>query len=217
MLTWAVVEVVCAQVLVGFFVKPLNVVDALLPHNPPNLTLLLFPVATVGGAGHGGPRSGGQVGDSPWRGPHVSPLVSLTSVSSCSTFNYIGSHMNKLLSAFEGGDLIQARAIQVLPMRLLLHWSLFLLSNWEFSSRCRSCWVLLWDSVSDVSDSGNRGGILLTVTAGFLWLPGFDVGVNKQLMAEVSGLRLGPPRLPLLQCPLERSQQILQKYRSVFP
>lgn len=44
----------------------------------------------------------------------------LTRVSSCSTFNYLGSHVNKLLSAFERGDLIQARAIQVLPMRLLL-------------------------------------------------------------------------------------------------
>uniref|UniRef100_A0A8C8A6Q2 N-acetylneuraminate lyase n=1 Tax=Oryzias sinensis TaxID=183150 RepID=A0A8C8A6Q2_9TELE len=92
----------------------------------------------------------------------------LTSVSSCSTFNYLGSHVNKLLSAFETGDLIQARALQVLPMRLLL-------------------------------------------------VASFDVGVNKQLMMEVSGLHLGPPRLPLMPCPLERSEKILQKYRSLFP
>uniref|UniRef100_A0A8C8A2P6 N-acetylneuraminate lyase n=1 Tax=Oryzias sinensis TaxID=183150 RepID=A0A8C8A2P6_9TELE len=85
-----------------------------------------------------------------------------------STFNYLGSHVNKLLSAFETGDLIQARALQVLPMRLLL-------------------------------------------------VASFDVGVNKQLMMEVSGLHLGPPRLPLMPCPLERSEKILQKYRSLFP
>ncbi|XP_004067729.2 N-acetylneuraminate lyase [Oryzias latipes] len=88
-----------------------------------------------------------------------------------STFNYLGSHVNKLLSAFERGDLIQARAIQFQMQELL----------------------------------------------SFAMKLGFDVGVNKQLMMEVSGLHLGPPRLPLMPCPLERSEKILQKYRSIFP
>uniref|UniRef100_A0A3Q2Q733 N-acetylneuraminate lyase n=1 Tax=Fundulus heteroclitus TaxID=8078 RepID=A0A3Q2Q733_FUNHE len=35
---------------------------------------------------------------------------------------------------------------------------------------------------------------------------GFDVGVNKQLMTEVSGLFLGPPRLPVMPCPPAHAQ-----------
>ncbi|KAK2835665.1 hypothetical protein Q5P01_016149 [Channa striata] len=46
---------------------------------------------------------------------------------------------------------------------------------------------------------------------------GFDLGVNKQLMNEVSGLCLGPPRLPLMPCPPERAQSIMKKYHSIFP
>ncbi|KAK7889680.1 hypothetical protein WMY93_025240 [Mugilogobius chulae] len=45
---------------------------------------------------------------------------------------------------------------------------------------------------------------------------GFDLGVNKQLMSDVSGLNLGPPRLPLIQCPPDNAKSILQKYHSLF-
>ncbi|XP_013860107.1 N-acetylneuraminate lyase [Austrofundulus limnaeus] len=87
-----------------------------------------------------------------------------------STYNYIGCHVNKLLSAFEKGDLVQARSIQF-KMQELLSYAMKL---------------------------------------------GFDVGVNKQLMSELSGLSLGPPRLPLTPCPHDRIEQITQKYRTVF-
>ncbi|XP_070712239.1 N-acetylneuraminate lyase-like [Pempheris klunzingeri] len=46
---------------------------------------------------------------------------------------------------------------------------------------------------------------------------GFDVGVNKQLMCELSGLRLGPPRLPVMPCPQAQALSIAQKYHSIFP
>ncbi|XP_067270086.1 N-acetylneuraminate lyase [Pseudorasbora parva] len=42
---------------------------------------------------------------------------------------------------------------------------------------------------------------------------GFDVAVNKQVMSEVSGLVLGPPRLPLLPCPVSKAQAIAQKIK----
>jgi len=42
---------------------------------------------------------------------------------------------------------------------------------------------------------------------------GFDVGVNKQVMSEVSGLVLGPPRLPVLPCPISKAQAIAQKIK----
>ncbi|KAM4575063.1 N-acetylneuraminate lyase [Fundulus diaphanus] len=45
---------------------------------------------------------------------------------------------------------------------------------------------------------------------------GFDVGVNKQLMTEVSGLFLGPPRLPVMPCPPAHAQLIINKYHSIF-
>ncbi|XP_048833003.1 N-acetylneuraminate lyase [Brienomyrus brachyistius] len=50
---------------------------------------------------------------------------------------------------------------------------------------------------------------------------GFDVAMNKQLMSTLSGLALGPPRLPLLPCPAqltlsvaERIQQVSREHRS---
>ncbi|XP_041791833.1 N-acetylneuraminate lyase isoform X2 [Chelmon rostratus] len=46
---------------------------------------------------------------------------------------------------------------------------------------------------------------------------GFNLGVNKQLMIEVSGLRLGPPRLPVMTCPPSQALPIVQKYHSLFP
>ena len=49
-----------------------------------------------------------------------------------------------------------------------------------------------------------------------LLILGFDVGVNKQLMSEVSGLSLGPPRLPLLPRPHSPALAIAQKYHSLF-
>lgn len=42
------------------------------------------------------------------------------------------------------------------------------------------------------------------------------MGVNKQLMTDVSGLRLGPPRLPVTPCPPSVAKSVLQKYQSVF-
>uniref|UniRef100_A0A3Q3VJY3 N-acetylneuraminate lyase n=1 Tax=Mola mola TaxID=94237 RepID=A0A3Q3VJY3_MOLML len=88
-----------------------------------------------------------------------------------STYNYIGCHVNKLISAFNNGDLVQARKIQF-RMQELLSYAMKL---------------------------------------------GFNLGVNKQLMIDVSGLNLGPPRLPVMPCPLDRAQAIAQKYLSIFP
>ncbi|XP_056270312.1 N-acetylneuraminate lyase isoform X2 [Pseudoliparis swirei] len=45
---------------------------------------------------------------------------------------------------------------------------------------------------------------------------GFDVGVNKQLMIELSGLSLGPPRLPVTPCPYSHALLIVKKYHHVF-
>ncbi|XP_077440908.1 N-acetylneuraminate lyase isoform X2 [Vanacampus margaritifer] len=87
-----------------------------------------------------------------------------------STYNYLGSHMNKLLSAFESGNLAQARSLQFKMQELIRH----------------------------------------AVKVGF------DVGVNKQLMNEVSGLQLGPPRLPVMPCPQEHAVSIKQKYQHLF-
>ncbi|KAM7388380.1 hypothetical protein PAMP_024558 [Pampus punctatissimus] len=87
-----------------------------------------------------------------------------------STYNYIGCHFNKLISAFEKGNLVQARTIQFKMQEL-------------FSYAIKQ---------------------------------GFDVGVNKQLMSEVSGLSLGPPRLPVMPCPEALSLALTQKYHSIF-
>ncbi|XP_073332713.1 N-acetylneuraminate lyase [Pagrus major] len=88
-----------------------------------------------------------------------------------STYNYIGCHINKLISLFEKGDLVQAREIQFKMQELL----------------------------------------------GYAMKLGFDLGVNKQLMNEVSGLSLGPPRLPVMPCPCAHAQSIAEKYHSIFP
>lgn len=65
------------------------------------------------------------------------PLFIINNLFSHSTYNYIGCHVNKLVSAFEKGDLVQARSIQVLVCcawllrcfwsDLFKHLSLFLL------------------------------------------------------------------------------------------
>lgn len=88
-----------------------------------------------------------------------------------STYNYVGSHIIKLISVFENGDLQQARSIQSKLQELII----------------------------------------------FAIKMGFDLGVNKQLMAGVSGLSLGPPRLPVMPCPPEKAEALLQKYNSLFP
>uniref|UniRef100_A0A3Q1IEE3 N-acetylneuraminate lyase n=1 Tax=Anabas testudineus TaxID=64144 RepID=A0A3Q1IEE3_ANATE len=88
-----------------------------------------------------------------------------------STYNYMGCHVNELISAFDKGDIVQARRIQFKMQELL-------------------------------SYAQKRG---------------FDVGVNKQLMIELSGLNLGPPRLPVMPCPHEQCLCIAQKYHSIFP
>uniref|UniRef100_A0A8C6SG00 N-acetylneuraminate lyase n=1 Tax=Neogobius melanostomus TaxID=47308 RepID=A0A8C6SG00_9GOBI len=87
-----------------------------------------------------------------------------------STYNYVGSHVNKLLTAFENGDQLQARTIQFKLQELI-------------------CFAIKI---------------------------GFDLGMNKQLASEVSGLSLGPPRLPLIPCPQDRVASVVQKYRSLF-
>ncbi|XP_029285901.1 N-acetylneuraminate lyase isoform X2 [Cottoperca gobio] len=88
-----------------------------------------------------------------------------------STYNYVGCPVNELISAFEKGDLVQARTIQFKMQELL-----------RYASKL-----------------------------------GFDLGVNKQLMNEVSGLCLGPPRLPVMPCPHAHALSITQKYHSIFP
>uniref|UniRef100_A0A8D3CIZ9 N-acetylneuraminate lyase n=1 Tax=Scophthalmus maximus TaxID=52904 RepID=A0A8D3CIZ9_SCOMX len=88
-----------------------------------------------------------------------------------STYNYLGCRANDLISAFEKGDLVQARKIQFKVQELL-----------SFATKL-----------------------------------GFDLGVNKQLMNELSGLCLGPPRLPLMPCPHGRALSIAQKFHSLFP
>ncbi|KAK1801171.1 hypothetical protein P4O66_022670, partial [Electrophorus voltai] len=45
---------------------------------------------------------------------------------------------------------------------------------------------------------------------------GFGLAVNKQVMSEVSGLPMGPPRLPLLACPLVQARAIAQKLQQVL-
>ncbi|XP_069006367.1 N-acetylneuraminate lyase [Embiotoca jacksoni] len=87
-----------------------------------------------------------------------------------STFNYFGCSVNKLMSAFERGDLVEARKIQFKVQELLT----------------------------------------------YAMKLGFDLGVNKQLMNDVSGLCLGPPRLPLMPCPPAHAVSIAQKYHSIF-
>ncbi|XP_044054467.1 N-acetylneuraminate lyase isoform X2 [Siniperca chuatsi] len=88
-----------------------------------------------------------------------------------STYNYVGCRVSELISAFEKGDLVQARTIQFKMQELL----------------------------------------------GYAKKIGFDLGVNKQLMIEVSGLCLGPPRLPVMPCPHAHALSIVQKYHSIFP
>lgn len=88
-----------------------------------------------------------------------------------STYNYSGSYMNKLIAAFENGNLAEARGIQYKMQDLIRYAKEF----------------------------------------------GFDLGVNKQLMAELSGLALGPPRLPVMPCPPEDAKLIAQKFHSFFP
>lgn len=87
-----------------------------------------------------------------------------------STYNYLGKHVNKLITFFESGDQLQARTIQFKLQELLS----FAIKN------------------------------------------GFDLSMNKQLMADVSGLSLGPPRLPLTPCLRDRAEPVLQKYQSLF-
>lgn len=88
-----------------------------------------------------------------------------------STYNYMGCHVSKLISAFEASDVANARKIQF-KMQEILSYAMKL---------------------------------------------GFDVGVNKQVMSELSGLCLGPPRLPVVPCPLDKAQAIAQKIFSLFP
>ncbi|XP_068175906.1 N-acetylneuraminate lyase [Antennarius striatus] len=87
-----------------------------------------------------------------------------------STYNYLGCHINKLLSAFDKGDLVQSRNIQF-KMQELLSYAIKL---------------------------------------------GFNLGVNKSVMSEVSGLNLGPPRFPVMPCPQSTARSIAQKYNSIF-
>ncbi|KAJ8278581.1 hypothetical protein GJAV_G00089130 [Gymnothorax javanicus] len=82
-----------------------------------------------------------------------------------STFNYLGSKMSLLLSAFEEGNIGEARTMQFQVQ--------------DFISYARKF--------------------------------GWDIGVNKQLMCEISGLDLGPPRLPLRPCPHRHASSIARR------
>ncbi|XP_060933976.1 N-acetylneuraminate lyase isoform X1 [Limanda limanda] len=88
-----------------------------------------------------------------------------------STYNYMGSHVNELMAAFEKGDLVQARTIQFKMQELI-----------SYAKKL-----------------------------------GFDLGVNKQLMIQLTGLCLGPPRLPVMPCPPSLALSIVQKYHNLFP
>ncbi|KAK5870120.1 hypothetical protein PBY51_024780 [Eleginops maclovinus] len=100
----------------------------------------------------------------------LSALVLGANGAAGSTYNYVGCQFNKMLAAFEKGELIQARTIQFQLQELL-----------DFAMKL-----------------------------------GFDLGVNKQLMIDVSGLSLGPPRLPVMRCPPDVAASVKQKYHSVF-
>ena len=52
----------------------------------------------------------------------------------CSTYNYIGCHINDLIAAFEKGDLVLARTIQVLSISLLLSPTSLLHQFWLLTS-----------------------------------------------------------------------------------
>ncbi|XP_062854891.1 N-acetylneuraminate lyase [Trichomycterus rosablanca] len=45
---------------------------------------------------------------------------------------------------------------------------------------------------------------------------GFDLALNKQLMTEMSGLSMGPPRLPLLPCRPADAQKVVEKFQQVL-
>ncbi|XP_042337778.1 N-acetylneuraminate lyase [Plectropomus leopardus] len=88
-----------------------------------------------------------------------------------STYNYMGCQVNKLISEFGKGNLVEARKIQF--------------------------------KVQDLISFAIQRGV--------------DLGMFKQLMIELSGLSLGPPRLPVKTCPPADVTPIVEKYRSVFP
>ncbi|KAG5275967.1 hypothetical protein AALO_G00126480 [Alosa alosa] len=87
-----------------------------------------------------------------------------------STYNYMGSTMNKVLCAFDKGDLEQARKLQFQMQEIIL----------------------------------------------FAIKQGFNLAMNKQLMSEMSGISLGPPRLPLIPCDVTKAQVVVQKMYSVL-
>lgn len=146
--------------------------------------------------------------------------------SAHSTFNYIGYHFNKLILAFNRGDLVEARTIQVLSI-FFISLNILCQSVTEvFVYRPRAVqdarasplrhetwWVkvLRWCFFNNTWSKGNM------ILSALLFLTGFDLGVNKQLMIEVSGLSLGPPRLPVMPCSQSCAQSIVEKYYSLFP
>lgn len=87
-----------------------------------------------------------------------------------STYNYMGSTMNKVLSAFHKGDLTQARTLQFQMQEIIL----------------------------------------------FAIKQGFNLAMNKQIMCEMSGISLGPPRLPLVLCDVSKAQAVAQKICSIL-
>lgn len=87
-----------------------------------------------------------------------------------STYNYMGSTVNRLLAALDKGDLAQARTLQFQMQEIIL----FAMKN------------------------------------------GFSLAMNKQMMCELSGLPLGPPRLPLLPCDVAKAQAVAQKLHSAL-
>lgn len=49
-----------------------------------------------------------------------------------------------------------------------------------------------------------------------LMCAGFNLAMNKEIMCKMSGLSLGPPRLPLVQCDVAKAQAVVQKIHSTL-
>ncbi|XP_062304482.1 N-acetylneuraminate lyase isoform X1 [Osmerus eperlanus] len=110
-----------------------------------------------------------------------------------STYNYIGLINNKMLALFEGGDLTTAREIE------------------ELADMIKTGVVFY--------DAGFSLQFKIQAVMSDLFKLGFDLPMNKQLMSEVSGINLGPPRLPLQPCdplPIATSALSLQRLHHIL-
>ena len=58
--------------------------------------------------------------------------------------------------------------------------------------------------------------VLIYIMCMLLMSAGFNLAMNKQIMCELSGIPLGPPRLPLLPFDVSKACAVAQKLRSVL-